>query len=67
MGIREGKEIFIPLNVIRKPELWNAHDGVRGVYLRASNIFTIRELSYRMGLIGSFRYSQRKDFWPEMF
>ena len=32
----EGKEISTLLTAIQTPELWNAHDGVRGVYPRAS-------------------------------
>ena len=34
--IVEDKESFTPLTEIRKPELWNAHDGVRRVYPRDS-------------------------------
>ena len=35
-GLGEGKESSTPLTAIRKTELWNAPDGVRGVYPRAS-------------------------------
>ena len=35
-GLGEGKESFTHLAVIRIPELWNAHNGVTGVYPRAS-------------------------------
>ena len=35
LGLGEGKELTTPLTSIRTPELWNSHDGVRGVYPRA--------------------------------
>ena len=35
-GLGEGEVSFTPLTAIWKPELWNAHYGVRGVYPRAS-------------------------------
>ena len=34
-GICEGKEYTTPLKSIQTPELWNSHDGVRGLYDRA--------------------------------
>ena len=35
-GLGEGKEFKTHLTDIRTPKIWNAHDGVRGVHLRAS-------------------------------
>ena len=37
VGLWEVKELTTPLTDISIPELWNAHDGVIGVFLRASN------------------------------
>ena len=34
--LREGNESATPLMAIRTPELWNDHDGFRGVFPRAS-------------------------------
>ena len=35
-GLGEGKESTTTLTSVRTPDLWNYHDGVRGVYPQAS-------------------------------
>ena len=49
-GLGEGKESTTPLTSIRTPELWNAKDGVRGVYLRVSKSLK----DHRMKINASF-------------
>ena len=57
-GLGGGKELNTPLTVIRMPDIWNSHDGVREVYLRASkylqdqilklDVFINRELRHHI-------------------
>ena len=61
-GLREGKDRSTPLTVIRTPELWNAHDGVRYVYPRASTSLHDQRIKLQAGSIGSSRFTQRQDF-----
>ena len=49
-GLWEGKDSATPLTDIHTPELWNAHDGVRGVYPRASNSLKDQILKLNAGL-----------------
>ena len=43
-GLGEGKESTTPLTAICTPEMWNAHDGVRGIYPRASKSLQYQRL-----------------------
>ena len=55
MGLGEGIESFTPLTVIRTPELWNAQDGVRGVYLRASKYLHNQIIKLQAGINWEFQ------------
>ena len=49
-GLGEGKEFTITLTAIRTPDLWNAHDGVRGVYPRSSKSLQDQRLKLNAGI-----------------
>ena len=49
-GFGEGKELITPLTDIRTPKLWNSHDGVRGVYPRASKSLQYKRLKLNAGI-----------------
>ena len=49
-GLGEGKELTTPLTAIHTPKIWNAHDGVRGVYPRASNCLQDQILNLNSGI-----------------
>ena len=49
-GLGEGKESTTPPIAILTPELWNAHDGVRGVYPRASKYLQDKRLKLNTGI-----------------
>ena len=54
-GLGKGKESSTSLTVIRTPELWNAHDGVRGVYTRASKSLHDQRIKLQAGINQEFQ------------
>ena len=77
-GLREKKEYTTPLTDIRTPKLRNDHDGVRGVYPRASkslqdhilniNAVINRELGHHMKaqLLASKLLGKCSVFWSQL-
>ena len=49
-GSGEGKESTTPLTAICTPEIWNAHNGVRGVYPRSSKYLQYQSLNLDAGI-----------------
>ena len=46
----EGKESKTPLTTIINPELWNYHDGVSGMYPRASKYLGDQRIKLQAGI-----------------
>ena len=49
-GLGEGKESTTPLKAICTPDIWNAHDGVREIYLRSYKYLQDQSLNIDAGM-----------------
>ena len=55
--IRDGKELATLLMSICNTELWNAYDGVIGVFTRESQSFQYQRLKFKSGINREFQGS----------
>ena len=49
-GLSNGEELMTTLTAIRTPELWNAHDGVIGMYPQASKSLGDQPIKIQSGI-----------------